>query len=143
MRGRHAVGPELVDRVEGSALARKRTRLVYETMLGHKRVKQACEELDISAQRFEGIRWDIVVASVGSAELKPAGRPRQETSTADAENARLRERVADLEAQLQAALIRAEMATTLPRIGGETRKKSQPRSQRAKPSSRRQSRPGT
>jgi hypothetical protein len=35
----------------------------------------------------------------------------------------LRERVAELEAGLQAALVRAELATTLPRLGGDAGKK--------------------
>jgi helix-turn-helix protein len=123
MRGRHAAGPEYAERLNGSELACHRMRVVLETIAGTKRVTEACAELDICQQRFEAIRQEALQAGVAALELRPAGRPRKDTETSDGEKAQLRERVAELEAQLQAVLIRAELAVTLPRLGGETGKK--------------------
>jgi hypothetical protein len=123
MKGRHAVGPEYAERLDGSELACRRMRVVLETIAGTKRVAEACAELDVCHQRFETIRQEAIQAGVAALELRPAGRPRT-AAAADAETVRLRERVAELEAALQAALIRAELATTLPRLGGDAGKKS-------------------
>ena len=45
------------------------------------------------------------------------------TSPADHDIAELKEHIADLDAELQAAEVRAELATTLPRLAGEAGKK--------------------
>jgi len=124
MRGRHAAGPEYAERLEGSELACHRMRVVLETIAGTKRVQDACTELDICQQRFETIRQEAIQAGVAALELGHAGRPRKNTTAADDETIQLRQRVAELEAQLHAVTIRAELATTLPRLGGETGKKS-------------------
>jgi hypothetical protein len=121
MRGRHAIGPEIAERAEGSDLARRRLRVVLETIVGSKRVLEACAELDISEQRFETIRQEAIQAGVAALEFKPAGRPRK--AAADEQVAVLQERITELEAQLQAALLRAELATALPRLGGDAGKK--------------------
>jgi len=124
MSGRHAAGPEYAERLEGSELACQRMRVVLETIAGSKRVIEACAELDICEQRFETIRQEAIQAGVAALELKPAGRPRKTTTEADERIASLQERIAELEAQLTAALLRAEMATSLPRLGGKAGKKS-------------------
>jgi uncharacterized protein YceH (UPF0502 family) len=124
MSGRHAIGPELAEKLEGSDLARTRMRVVLETIAGKKRVLEACEELGICEQRFETIRQEAIQAGVMELELRPAGRPRKVTSEADAQIAQLHKRIAELEAQLQTALIRAELAATLPRLQCEAGKKS-------------------
>jgi hypothetical protein len=123
MRGRHAAGPEYAERLKGSDLACHRMRVVLETIAGTKRVTEACAELDICQQRFEAIRQEALQAGVAALELRRAGRPRMDTETSDGATAQLRERVAELEAQLHAVLIRAELAATLPRLGSETGKK--------------------
>jgi hypothetical protein len=124
MSGRHAIGPELAEKLEGSDLARTRMRVVLETIAGKKRVLEACEELGICEQRFETIRQEAIQAGVTELELRPAGRPRKSTSESDEQIAQLQQRVGELEAQLHAALVRAELATTLPRAQREAGKKS-------------------
>ncbi|HVK15053.1 MAG TPA: hypothetical protein VM597_40315 [Gemmataceae bacterium] len=113
----------MAEQLEGSAEACRRMRVVLETIAGTKRVAAACAELGVCHQRFEAIRQDALQAGVAALELRPAGRPRTAGTTVDGEAARLRERVAELEAALQAALVRAELATTLPRLGGDAGKK--------------------
>jgi len=121
MRGRHAVGPEIAERLDGSDLACTRLRVLLETITGEKRVTEACEELGICGQLFERLRHRAMQAAAESLELKPAGRPARTTSAEEARIAELQERIAELEAELQAATVRAELAATLPRLNGKKR----------------------
>ena len=124
MRGRHAIGPEIAERVDGSTLARTRLRVILETIVGAKPVKEACVELDICGQMFERLRQKAIQAGVEALELKPAGRPAKATSPDDEQITELKERVAELEAELQAATLKAELAATLPRLASNAGKKS-------------------
>jgi hypothetical protein len=142
MRGRRPAGPELAERLEGSALACRRMRVVLETIAGTRRVYQACEELGVCGQRFEALRATAIRAGVAALEARPIGRPPKVLSEAQAEVARLRGRVAELEAELRVAAVRAELAAVLGRPGGGPGKRP-PRSGRAKESRRSRSRPGT
>src|SRR5262245_59064656 len=132
MRGRTPVGPELAERLDGSTLARQRMRVILETLAGRRRVQDACEQLGICEQRFETLRTTAIRAGIEALELKPADRTPKVLSEAQAEIARLRERIAELEAELAAASIRAELAATLPRVGAAGTKKAPPRSGRAR-----------
>jgi hypothetical protein len=134
MRGRRPVGPELADRQDGSDRARLRMRVILETIAGTMRKKDACAALGICAQRFEEIRADVIRAGIAALEPKPLGRPRR-TDRAP-EVARLEARVAELEAELHAAHVRAELAGQLPRRDRTVAKKVSPRSSRAKESHR-------
>ena len=119
MRGRHAAGPEYAERLDGSDLACHRMRVVLETIAGTKRVTQACAELGICQQRFEAIRQEAIQAGVAALEPRAAGRPRKGDPADPDEAARLRERVAELEARLRAAEVRAELGAALPRLAGK------------------------
>ena len=123
MRGRRPVGPELAQRVAGSDEARRRAKVVLQTMTGELRVTEACALLGISEQRFEAIRAEAVTGAVASLEPKPVGRPPRPAASANAaEVARLQERVAELEAELKAAAVRLELAQALPRVGRDAGK---------------------
>jgi hypothetical protein len=124
MRGRLPVGPELAQRVAGSDEARRRATVILQTMAGELRVQEACALLGISEQRFEAIRQEAIQGAVASLEPKPAGRPPRPTEPADtAAVALLQERIAELEAELQAATVRLELAQALPRVGRDTGKR--------------------
>jgi hypothetical protein len=122
MRGRRPVGPELVDRLQGSESARERVKVVLQTMTGELRVQEACEQLQISEQRFDELRIEAIQAAVASLEPKPIGRPARATVVDPAEAERLQQRVAELEAQVAAAVVRAELATALPKAGRDSGK---------------------
>ena len=121
MRGRHAIGPEIADRVADSPLAGMRLRAILETIAGQKRVQEVCVQLDISEQLFEQLRERSMRTAARALELKRAGRPAKKSTATQAEIARLQERIADLEAQLQTMTLRAELASTLPRLAGKKR----------------------
>jgi hypothetical protein len=117
------MGPELAERVAGSDEARRRTRVVLQTMTGELRVQDACALLGLSEQRFEAIRQEAIAGAVASLEPKPVGRPPKAAPTADAaEVARLHARVAELEAELASARVRLDLAQALPRVGRDAGK---------------------
>ena len=140
MRGRRPIGPELAGQLEGSAAACRRMRVILETIAGTRRVLEACEDLGICEQRFETLRATAIGAAIAALEARPMGRPPKVLTEAQAEIARLQERVAELEAQLQVARVQAELAG-VPR-GRVESGKPLPRSGRAKESRRSRSRPG-
>lgn len=134
MRGRRPIGPELAERLEGSARARQRMRVILETLSGAMRVAEACAELGICSQRFEALRAEAIGAGVAALEPRPMGRPAR--AERQPEVVRLEERVAELEAELKVARVRAELAGRLPSRHRKVSKKSRPRSRRVKESSR-------
>jgi transposase-like protein len=119
MRGRHAIGPEIADRVSDAPLEAGRLRAILETIAGQKRVQDACADLGISEQLFERLRDKSMRSASRSLRLKKAGRPAKKLSAGDAEIIRLQQRIVELEAELKAATLRAELAATLPRLAGK------------------------
>lgn len=124
MRGRYPSGPEFVDKLEGSPEARQRLKVLLETLTGTCRVGDACDRLGIKEARFDQIRIEALQGALQAIEPKPAGRKPQVPSSQDREIQELRERIAQLEAELKAALIRAEIAATLPHAGAAGQKKT-------------------
>jgi hypothetical protein len=120
MRGRHAIGPEIADRVADSPFEGGRLRKILETIAGQIRVQDACTQLNISEQLFERLRDQSMRAASRSLKRKRAGRPVKKSDSA-AEIVSLQNRIAELEAQLQAMTLRAELAATLPRLAGKKR----------------------
>jgi hypothetical protein len=72
---RPPLGPALIDKLEGSADAKRRARLVVETLAGLVSVEDAAQQLDVSPQRFHVLRDDLLSSMIAQAEPKPVGRP--------------------------------------------------------------------
>jgi hypothetical protein len=132
MRGRYPSGPEFVDKLNGSLEAKGRLKILLETMAGRCRILDACERLGIKEARFDQIRIEALQAALEALEPKVAGRKPQQSSPLSSELEQLRERNARLEVELQAALIRAEIAVTLPQVGAD-QKKTTPRPAKKRP----------
>jgi Helix-turn-helix domain len=139
MRGRQPIGPELVEQLEGSTRARRRMRVILETLAGTTRVTEACEQLGICPQRFETLRAEAIGAGIAALEPKPAGRPAR-AAQRPPEITRLEERIEELEAELAATRVRVELAGRLPQRRRGVAGKVRPRSSHAKESHR--ARPG-
>src|SRR6516164_5449602 len=80
MRGRRPVGPEYADKLEGSDTAKERVKVILATMAGTCRLKEACERLGISEQRFHQLREEMMAAAVKALEpghAPAAAAPRQ------------------------------------------------------------------
>src|SRR5262245_44976243 len=114
MRGRLPAGPEYVEKLQGSAEAKRRLGLILRTLAGTCRVQEACEQLDISEARFHQLRHEALQAALDGLTLHPAGRP-----AAPPDDPRIDEREQETESlrlELLAAQTREEIALVLPRL---------------------------
>jgi hypothetical protein len=126
MRGRRPSGPEYVEKLDGSAAAKARLRIVLETVAGTRRVSEACALLGVSEQRFEQLRIEALQAGLARLEPQPQGRPPRRSTPAEWEAEQLRIRVAELEAELRLAAVRTEVAAIVPSAVAPPQKKTPP-----------------
>jgi len=112
MRGRYPAGPEYLDHLEGSAEAKRRAKVILQTLMGELRILEACQLLGICEQRFHQLREAMLQAALARLEARPAGRPRRPAEPAEV--AALREQLADQQLQLRVAQVREEIALVLP-----------------------------
>ena len=115
MRGRYPSGPEFVEQLPGSDLAKERARVLLETIAGSCRVQEACTRLGISEPRFDQLRLHGLEQLVQSMEPRLAGRPRRTPTPAEERSRELESEVAALRLQLKIAQARAEIALVLPK----------------------------
>jgi hypothetical protein len=114
MAGRHPAGPEYVEQLEGSELAKRRLRIVLETLAGRCGIGQAAELLGVSEQRVHQLREEALQAALGELEPKtPGRRPRAAADEATAASA---EQMLELEKELRASKIRQEIALVFPEL---------------------------
>jgi len=116
MRGRTPAGPEYVDRLQGSELAKQRLKTVLDTIAGNCRVSEACERLNICEQRFHQLRQQVLEAALTELEPRSPGRPARSSSPADEAINQLREELAVKDLELRTARAREEIALAMPRI---------------------------
>jgi transposase len=116
MRGRKPAGPEYVEHLAGSELAKERLKVVLETLAGTCRVQEACQRLGISEQRFHQLRQRMLEAALERLEPQPAGRKPAPLAPEQAQLAALADALAAKDVELRAAQARAEIALTLPRL---------------------------
>jgi hypothetical protein len=114
MRGRLPSGPEYVEQLEGSAIAKQRVQVILETMAGTCRVQEACQRLGISEPRFEQLRIQILQAALERLEPRFAGRPARTTTPADERIGALEAQIAELRMKLQVSQASTEIALALP-----------------------------
>jgi hypothetical protein len=112
MAGRHPAGPEYVEQLEGSELAKRRLRIVLETLAGRCGIGEAAKLLGITEQRVHQLREEALQAALLELEPKPAGRPRRPVAGEDPDA--LRERLLELEKELGAAKVRESIALVFP-----------------------------
>ena len=115
-RGRRPSGPEIADKLDGSEQARKRLRVVLETIAGRLSVTEACAELGIGAVAFHEVRLKALRGAVRDLEPRLAGRPRRRLSPVDARVAELEAEVTELKIDLRAAQVREELSLVLPHV---------------------------
>jgi hypothetical protein len=130
MRGRRPVGPEYADQLPGSDTAKLRTKVILETMAGKCRLKDACQRLGISEQRFHQLREEMMLAAVKALEPGHAGRPAHTPTPAEEKVAALEQQLQDKEVELRAAKAREEIALIMPEVKhepAEPEKKTPPR----------------
>ena len=104
-----------VDRLAGPEDLKQRLKVVLETVVGSKSVAQACEELQISESRLHELRHEALEGALQALMPKPAGRPATPPTTTSREE-ELLARIDELEVDLQAALVRTELALAMPQL---------------------------
>lgn len=114
-RGRPPDGVGHVDRLEGPEEMKWRLRVLLETIVGSISVAQACEELGISESRLHELRREALVGALQALMPKPSGRPANPEGPPPHEQ-ELVARIQELEVDLQAALVRTELALAMPQL---------------------------
>ncbi len=120
--GRRTMGFAHVEGTDGSAEAKRRVRLVLETLSGERGVEEACAELGVSPARFAVLREAALQGSVSALEPKAPGRPA--AAPQDPEVETLRKENRELRRDVEVARIREEIAIAMPHLlrpprGGE------------------------
>ena len=113
---RKPMGPKMVENMDGSKQAKKKLKVILETVSGQKSVREACEELGIGEARFHELRKEILQSALEASEPGRAGRPRKATEEENQEIAELKDEIKELRIDLQAARVREEIAAVMPQI---------------------------
>lgn len=123
-RGRRTSGPELVEGLEGSQGAKRRLKVILETLSGKKKIADACEELGICEAAFHKFRSRTLQDALESLEPRPVGRkPVEDKEQGDA--VELLREIESLRMELKASHVREEIALVMPYLGlrGEEKKR--------------------
>ena len=111
--GARPLGPEFVERLDGSEHAKQRLKVFLKTMNDELTVPQACELLGIHETRFHVQRSEALQTALGSLEARPPGRRPHVVSPEEARIAELESQLRELQTDLQAAQIKLEHAQIL------------------------------
>ena len=133
-RGRKPTGAMLVERLDGSARAKTRLRVILETLAGQRTIPDACEELGIQETMFHRVRFEVLQTALDRLEPRPLGRPPRQVSPQDGRISALEDENLQLRVELKAAEIRRELAQNLPRLVNPA---AGPRKKTTKPAAKR------
>ena len=136
MRGRRPKGPEYVDRLDGSAEAKRRLRVVLEVTAGRLRVQEACAQLGICEQRFHQLRDQAFSGALAGLEPGTPGRPARTVTPEQQKLQALEAQLAAKEIELRASQAREEIVLTLARGGQEPEPEKKTTQQRPRPRGR-------
>jgi transposase-like protein len=101
--GRKPAGPQIVERLEGSPVAKQRLEVILETIAGRSTVPEACQRLGIGESRFHELRNQTLQATLEALEPRPPGRPAKPTSPEQPEIDTLQAELRRLDFELRAA----------------------------------------
>jgi transposase-like protein len=115
-RGRPPKGPRIVDDLDGSEHAKKRLKIILETLTGERGIDEACEVLGVSRAAFNKMRSKWLESAVSSLEPKPSGRPAKTVSEEQKRIADLEAELAEMRMHIVGAQIREEIALAMPHL---------------------------
>jgi transposase-like protein len=116
-----------VDRLEGPEEMKERLRVILETLTGACSIPEACERLGVSESRLHDLRRESLEGALGALMPRPVGRPAVKLPEGADEKTELKKRVRELEIDLQAALVRTELALAMPHLFEAGNKKNESR----------------
>jgi transposase-like protein len=106
-----------VDRLDGDETLKRRLRVVLETLSGERSVEQACADLGVSPSRFHELRREALQGALAGLLPGASGRPHRQDPAVDPERLKALEReTQELRRELQAALVRTEIALAMPHV---------------------------
>ena len=118
--GRKPAGPQIVERLEGSPVAKQRLEVILETIAGRLTVPEACQRLEIGESRFHELRKGTLQATLEALEPRPLGRPAKPTSPEQAEMETLQAELRRTQGELELAQVQLRLARIHPGlIGGQ------------------------
>lgn len=112
--GRPGQGPELVEGLAGTPEAKRRLKLVLETLAGERSVAEACRELGLGEANFHKLRRQALAAALARLAGLLPGRKRVEPSAQEQEIAALRAQLQRKDLALEIARYRENLALTMP-----------------------------
>jgi hypothetical protein len=112
--GRPNKGIGHVDNCDGAAMAKRRLKLILQTIDGELSVQDACKKLRIQRPRFAELRAEALQAAVEALEPGRPGRPRKYDVEQQEHEAQLSSENERLRKQLHVAEVRAAVAQILP-----------------------------
>jgi hypothetical protein len=115
-RGRPPSGPKLVNGLDGSEAAKRRLRVILETLTGQRKIDDACAELGIGKSAFNELRSRVLQGALADLEPKPRGRPKREEPVSPADLAALKAEREDLLQELEISYLREEVMLTFPEL---------------------------
>ena len=126
--GRKPQGPQLVESLAGSAVAKERLRMMLETMRGDRTIEEASTQLGIAPSLFHRLRKRTLQEMVESLEpRKPGPTPKPiDLEKLEAEKSALAAEVRRLESELGKSRVREELAR-LRASGGEKKARGKKR----------------
>lgn len=146
MAGRPRRGASHVDALEGPQPTKERLRAIFQTMCGELSVQDACRRLGIRPARFAELRTKALDGALAGILPRAPGRPRKALDPMAQKVDELEREKRELEMQLHAERVRAEVALVMPHVLDGARsangraKKGALRPTRKAPSSRRSKR---
>ena len=140
--GRPVTGPELVADLEGSEAAKRRVKVILETVAGQRTIFEACRELGIGKTAVHELRKRVLQAALSDAEPRPVGRPaKEEPVVAASEVEKLKTENERLRTDLEIAQVREEILLAMPEVfergGGKKTAPSRPQGKKPKGGRRR------
>jgi transposase len=132
--GRPPKGPRLVEGLDASEEAKRKLKVILETIAGDLSVSEACERLGVSESRFHQLRDEVLSAGASSMEPKPRGRPRKVEEPAVSDMEELKKENEELREELEFARARTVIATAFPHLVKDPadQKKTDPRKEKRK-----------
>ena len=121
--GRPPVGVGHVDRLEGPDEVKERLRVLLATITGEMTIEEASAALGVGPSRVHEMRREALQGALAGLTPGRAGRPGKEPDPAGEEVKRLEAKISDLETDLQAALVRTEIALAMPHLFTKESKK--------------------
>jgi len=102
--------------LDGAVEQKHRLRVILDVLGGSMSVKQACEALQISQARFHQLRAHVLQGALDALAPRASGRPRSALPEQAPQVEELKRQVRELEMDLQAALVRTELALAMPQV---------------------------